>query len=179
VSATYVRARSGPNVHGIDMPVVPSPGDADDIIDRSIASDARPRPRPFFDNFEVKLALGAALWRPGWEAGEARMAFWYRYRVPQKQGGLFDPLAIPPIADTMPSALARQLGPDHPRFYAPSLDLTVHFLEPSAAEWLLVDVRALHARDGYASAIAQIWDDRDKMVASATQTMMLRSRPKE
>ena len=75
---------------------------------------------------QVGLALGAPLWQDaGWQGGEARFACWYRYRVPQKDaGGLLDPLAIPPIADTMPSALANKLGPDQP-FFAPSLDLTL------------------------------------------------------
>jgi acyl-CoA thioesterase len=179
VSATYVRERQGPEVHGIDMPDVPPPDEAEDIDDRSIASDERPSGRPFFANYDIKLAHGVHLWRPGWQAGEAHMAYWYRYRVPQRSAdGLFDPLAIPPIADTMPGALARKLGPQA-RFYAPSLDLTVHFLDPSDAEWFLVDVRALQARAGYASASAHIWDDKKRLVANTTQTMMLRARPKE
>jgi acyl-CoA thioesterase len=179
VSATYVRDREGPATHGIDMPEVPPPDEAETIPDRTIASDERPRGRPFFGNFDIRLAHGVPLWLPGWQAGEARMAFWYRYKIPQRTAaGLYDPLAIPPIADTMPGALARKLGPTH-RFYAPSLDLTVHFLDPSTAEWLLVDVRGLWARDGYASASAHIWDDSGKLVANTTQTMMLRARPKE
>jgi acyl-CoA thioesterase len=179
VSATYVRERQGPELHGIDFPEVPSPDDSQPTPDRSIASDQRPSGRPFFSNFDVKLALGVPLWRPGWQAGEARMAFWYRYRVAQRGAdGLFDPLAIPPIADTMPGALARKLGPDH-RFYAPSLDLTVHFLDTSKADWFLVDVRALWARAGYASAAANIWDEHRRLVAFTTQTMMLRARPRE
>ena len=116
----------------------------------------------------MRLALGAPVWRRDWEAGEARMAFWYRYRVPQHdaRGGL-DPLAIPPIADTMPSSLARRLGPEHPRFFAPSLDLTVHFLDPGQTDWYLVDVRCPRARQGYATAHADVWDAEGRLVAFA------------
>jgi acyl-CoA thioesterase len=180
VSATFARERSGPDVYGVTMPEVPSPDEAADAGDRSISSDDQRRMRPFMRNLDIRLALGPHLWRPGWEAGEARMAFWYRYRVPQRRAdGSFDPLAIPPIADTMPSALVRRLGPDEPRFYAPSLDLTVHFLDRSDSEWFLVDVRSQRALRGVATADAEIWDDRQRLVACATQTMMLRRRPDE
>jgi hypothetical protein len=61
-----------------------------------------------------------------WAPGPARIARWFRYRVPQLPDGRFDPLAIPPIADTMPPALIQKLA-GAPALLAPSLDLTVHF----------------------------------------------------
>jgi acyl-CoA thioesterase len=75
----------------------------------------------------------------------------------------------------MPGALSNKTGPGY-SFTAPSLDLTVHFLDPSDAEWYLVDVRCPRARRGYATAHADIWDDRGRLVARTTQTMMLRKR---
>ncbi len=175
VSATFVRDREGPDALGIELPAVPRPEDCVRAGERVRAAGRR---RPFFDNLDIRLALGAALWEDGWQAGEARQAYWYRYLVPQRAAGRLDPLALPPIADTMPSALAHKLGPAE-RFFAPSLDLTVHFLEPSEAEWFLVDVRCPRARAGYATAAADLWDDTGRLVARATQTMMLRKRPKE
>lgn len=179
VCATFARRRQGPDAFGRRMPEVPRPDDCEDAGDRAIMSDpSRRRPvRPFFQNLDMRLALGAPVWRQGWPKGDARMAFWYRYRIDQRVSGQLDPLAIPPIADTMPSALARRLGPDHPRFFAPSLDLTVHFLDPGQTDWYLVDVRCPRARDGYASAHADVWDADGRLVAFATQTMMLRNRP--
>jgi acyl-CoA thioesterase len=179
VSATFARDREGPDVLGVEPPAVPPPEACLDAGERAAReADERRDVRPFYENFDLRLALGEPLWRPGWKAGEARMAFWWRYRVPQRGAdGHLDPLAIPPIADTMPSALARRLGPEHPRFFAPSLDLTVHFLEPSDGEWLLVDVRCHRARAGWAEADAEIWDERGRLCACATQTMMLRLRP--
>ena len=82
-----------------------------------------------------------------------------------------------PIADTMPIALRMKLGPDRGQFHAPSLDLTMHFLEDTTSQWLLVDVHARRARGGYATADAEIWDDRGRLVALATQMMMLRRVP--
>jgi hypothetical protein len=62
------------------------------------------------------------------------MGRWFRYLVPQATAdGRLDPLALPPIADTIPPALFQKLGPDGPPFHAPSLDLTVHFLEDTTA----------------------------------------------
>src|SRR5262249_14418855 len=100
------------------------------------------------------------------------------YKVPQHlPDGRLDPFALPPIADTMPPALMQKLGPRHEPFHAPSLDLTVHFLEDTTSEWILVNVHARRARAGYATASAEIWDDRPRLLAFATQTMMLRRVP--
>lgn len=174
VSATFARRRDGVDVLGMAPPSVPPPERCIDAGNAPRILAGRPR-RRFFDNFDVRLALGAPIWeRRDWEPGEARSAFWYRYRVPQRAGdGGFDPLAVPPIADTMPDALANRLGPASP-FYAPSLDLTVHFLEPSQSEWFLVDKRCQRALGGYATASADIWDDAGRLVARTTQTMIMR-----
>ena len=77
----------------------------------------------------------------------------------------------------MPPALIQQLGPRHDPFFAPSLDLTIHFLEDTTAEWILTAVHVPRARAGYATANAEIWDDRGRLIASATQMMLLRRVP--
>lgn len=174
VSATFARARSGPSARGLVAPPLPRPGACPDAGNAPRLAYGRP-PRPFFENFDMRLAHGAPIWQPdGWTASDARWAAWYRYRIPQLAAdGLLDPFAIPPIADTMPGALSNRLGPGEP-FFAPSLDLTVHFLEPTAGEWLLVDARCPLARSGYATADVDVWDEDGRLVARATQTMMLR-----
>lgn len=176
VSATFGRDRDGMDLLDVTPPAVPPPHAAYPF-DEALGAVPRFRPR-FFENLETRLALGHAWWTPGWEPGPARMARWFRYRVtPRLDDGRFDPLAIPPIADTMPPALIQKLGPNHEPFFAPSLDLTVHFLEDTDAEWFLVDVHARRARAGIATAAADIWDDHGRLLAFATQTMMLRKVP--
>lgn len=176
VSATFGRDRPGIDLLDLEFPPVPPPGDAPPL-------DGWPGPVPgvrprFFANFQVRLALGHPWWTSGWTPGGARLARWFRYRIPPRRtDGHVDPCAIPPIADTMPPALIQKLGPGHPPFFAPSLDLTVHFLEDSPAEWFLVDVHARRARAGFATASADIWDDEGRLVAFATQTMILRRVP--
>lgn len=174
VSATFARARSGYEVLGLARPGLPGPAACPDAGNEARMAAGR-RARPFFENFEMRLAHGARLWEPtGWQGADARWACWYRYKEPQRlASGVLDPFAIPPIADTMPGALANHLGPDKP-FFAPSLDLTVHFIESSDAEWFLVDSRCQRAFGGYATADADIWDDAGRLVARTTQTMILR-----
>ena len=174
VSATFARERPGIDLVDTAMPRVPGPEDAAPVIEprRSVAGRSE---YPFLDNFDSRLALGHVWWKPGWSAGPARYARWMRYKTPQRlPDGTFDPLAIPPIADLMPPALRQKLGPDGPHFHAPSLDLTVHFLDPTASEWQLVNVWARRARAGYATAEAEIWGADGKLAAYATQTMFLR-----
>jgi acyl-CoA thioesterase len=176
VSATFGRDRQGIDVIDATPPAVPGP-EASTPIDEFPRGDPRFRP-PFFDNFDNRLALGHPWWKSGWKPGEARMARWFRYKVAQCQAdGRFDRLAIPPIADSMPPALIQKLGPDHEPFHAPSLDLTVHFLDDTPSQWLLTNVHARRARVGYATASAEIWDDAGRLIAVATQTMMLRRVP--
>lgn len=172
-TATFVRERSGPEMIGASFPPVRG------IVD-SQSMDA-PHPRnphtryPFFANLEMRLAAGPRWWFDSYPPGEARFARWFRYLKPQIDGhGNLDPLALPPIADTMPPAVIAGLGSGGPRLYAPSLDLTVHFLEPSPTEWVLVSVYARRARAGYATAEAELWSEDRRLIGFATQTMYLR-----
>jgi acyl-CoA thioesterase len=178
VSATFARRRDGLDARGLGFPDVQGPHACPDAGNEPRVAAGRPR-RPFFDNFEMRLAHGAPIWQErGWEAGDARWACWYRYLVPQRDSaGQFDVLALPPIADTMPGALSNRLGPGRP-FFAPSLDLTVHFVESTDAEWFLVDTQCQRALGGYATAAADIWDDHGRLVARTTQTMILRDAAK-
>ena len=76
-----------------------------------------------------------------------------------------------------PSDLARDTAVSRLKVFASSLDLTVHFLDDTTSQWMLTLVHARRARAGYASADAEIWDDRGHLVALATQTMLLRRAP--
>jgi acyl-CoA thioesterase len=176
VTATYGRSlERGVDVLGIRPPDVRRPPERPDAGNVPRVAAGHPV-RPFFDQFDMRLAHGEPLWaRDGWRGGEARSAIWYRYHVPLLGAhGALDPLTLPPLADTMPDALANALGPES-RFYAPSLDLTVQFLDKTRSEWLLVDKRCERAYGGYATASANLWDGEGRLVARATHTMMLRA----
>lgn len=173
VVATFARSREVFDVMGATMPDVPLPAEAHEFREQS----RRPGGGgyPFFDGVEMRLARGERWWEPGFVGGEARFARWMRYIVPQRTAsGRLDPLALPPLADTMPPALVQKLGPTAPWFVAPSFDLTVHFLDPTERDYLLVSAYCRRARAGSATAEVEIWDDEGRLVAFATQTMMLR-----
>lgn len=174
VSATFARQREGMEFVDTTRPDVPPPDDCPSMAELADTA-GRERPR-FFENFDSRLAAGHLWWKDDWPPGPARLARWFRYNVTQRdEAGVLDPLALPPIADTMPPALIQKVGPDYPAFYAPSLDLTVHFLDNSSCDWLLTTAHARWARFGYATADVEIWDLDGKLIAYATQMMFIRS----
>jgi acyl-CoA thioesterase len=173
VAATFRRERPGPDAEPLRMPDVPPP----------VLPDPRPEGRwRFLHNFDHAPAIGVLGRRdPPRDDGarhDAHFATWHRYRItPRLASGELDPIAIPPIADTMPGALFRHLGADASRLYAPSLDLTVYFAAPTRSEWLLVETRASRARGGTAIGHAFIWDQDGHLVAQANQVMFIRHLP--
>ena len=171
--ATFLRDRKGPDVRGVAFPShVRSLADAPPALDeRTNNPHARFR---FYQQLECRIADGGKFWEPDWTAGPARYARWLRYKQPQRDAeGRFDRLAMPPLIDTMPTALHRAIGPGAYRFYAPSLDLTTYFVDDTTREWLLVDVTLRRARGGWAIADAEVWDDEHRFIAYGSQAMYL------
>jgi acyl-CoA thioesterase len=172
--STWVRDRHGPDVRVVAPPVVPGVGEAADAFDTA-ANNPHARFR-FYKQLDCRIADGAAFWSEAFDAGPARYARWFRYRAPQRDAaGRFDRLALPPIVDTMPTALHRAIGPGPYRFYAPSLDLTLYVVDDTTREWLLVDVELVRARMGWGVAQARVWDDEGRLIAHGSQAMYLHS----
>jgi acyl-CoA thioesterase len=174
VSATFGRDREGFDLLDATPPDVPSPEETPEMRGED-ASDGRP---PFFANFDTRLALGRPWWTDSWKPGDPRIVRWFRYLRPQRlPDGHLDPLALPPICDTMPPALTQRLGPGREPFFAPSLDLTIHFLEDTTSHWLMTHVHTRRARAGFATGEVEVWDDAGRLVAVAIQMMMIRRTP--
>jgi len=174
VVATFTRDRAGPDLVGARMPDVPGPDASPPVVDDH-PRNPHPKAR-FFAQVDCRMARGARVWLPGWDAGPARQARWFRYLVPQRDAaGRLDRLALPPLADTLPGALTQALGPGAYRFYAPSADLTLHVVDDTEREWILVSAFARRARAGWAIAEAELWDDAGRLVAFATQLMYVSS----
>lgn len=173
VLATFGADRPGPDVTGRPMPDVPGPSAARE-------SPTRRYRMSFFDNFEDRLALGHLWNEDDWSAGEAEFARWLRYVDPPRLAdGTLPEYALPGIADLMPPSLLQALGPGQGRFLAPSLDLTLHFFERPTSDWILSYGRCLRANGGVASCSVELWDEAGRLLAFATQVMMLRRWPKE
>jgi acyl-CoA thioesterase len=171
--ATFCRERLGPDILGTAFPAdVPGPDESEPLLDDHPSNPHR-RLR-FFRNFECRIGRGDRFWAPGWQAGPARYARWFRYRRPQRDAaGHLDRLALPPIVDTLPPTLVQAVGPSDYRFYAPSLDLTLHVVDDTDREWILVSAEARRARAGWAFGDAEIWDDRGRLIAFVTQAMYI------
>lgn len=168
VLTTFVKARSGPSLVARSYPdELAGPREAEPYWRSS-------PDLPFFRQLEARLAHGRRFWEGGWEPGPARCARWFRYRRAPHREGRLALEALPPLVDTMPAAVFEALGSEHPRLFAPSLDLTVHYLADTAREWILCQARAVWAEDGYASAEIELWDEDRRLLAYGTQTMMLR-----
>jgi acyl-CoA thioesterase len=125
---------------------------------------------------EGRPVLGHAPWED-YEPDGAERAMWYRFdETPMLDDGRLDPYAVPVLVDTMPGAVSEKVGPAQRRdWWAPSVDLTVHWLEPCRSPWVLAHNRARHAGEGYASVDQALWDcgadgeDEPRLVAYATQ----------
>lgn len=172
LTATFIRDRKGPDVRGVTMPNVKSIADATPIDD-GLPNNPHTRFR-FYHQFESRIADGEKFWTPDLVAGPPRYARWFRYKTTQRDAqGRLDRLALPPIIDTMPTALHRAIGPGPYRFYAPSLDLTTYVVDDTTREWLLVSVTMRRAKGGWAIADVEVWDDEGRFLAYGAQAMYL------
>lgn len=174
LTATFVRDRKGPDVRAVAPPRVRSLADALPVED---GAPNNPHTRfRFYHQLESKIADGDRFWTPELTAGPARYARWFRYKTPQRDAqGRLDRLALPPIIDTMPTALHRAIGPGDYRFYAPSLDLTTYVVDDTEREWLLVTSTLRRAHLGYAIADTEVWDDEGRFLAYGAQSMWIHS----
>lgn len=129
----------------------------------------------FFENIETRRVRMFHSFETDWEGGRAEAIRWMRYRVPPRlPDGRLDPLSLPALADTMPPAVGQYRGPGMPVFHAPSVDLKMHLFTDTEQEWLLVRSVAHWAGDGYASAENTLWDADRRLLAHATQLMLIR-----
>jgi hypothetical protein len=135
-------------------------------------------PPNFYRNLEVRRARGDVWWSRAWAPAEPHVSRYYRYLVPPAlPDGRLDPLALPPIADTMASAVHQAVGSRTPPLIFPSLDLTLHFIAPADGHPttpILVDCTAHAIFGSTASASAEVWQG-DTLLLTATQTMTLRA----
>ena len=171
---TFLRDRKGPDVKGSAFPAHARAVADAQPVDDDRANNPHTRFR-FYHQLECRIADGEKFWTPDFAAsGPARYARWFRYRIPQRDAqGRLDRLALPPLIDTMPTALHRAIGPGPYRFYAPSLDLTTYVVDDTTREWLLVDVTLRRARMGWAIADVEVWDDEQRFIAYGSQAMYL------
>jgi acyl-CoA thioesterase len=158
---------------------VSPPGDCPSFRDTRPAGVIGSEPMEFWERqVEGRAALGHAPWEQ-YTPDRAERAMWYRFdQPPYLVDGTIDPLALVVLADTMPGAVGERVGSHDRRWFAPSVDLTVHVLDVCRSPWVLAHNRARFAGDGYASADMALWDcgadgaGQPRLVAYATQVFL-------
>ncbi|MGH9112618.1 MAG: acyl-CoA thioesterase [Acidimicrobiales bacterium] len=174
--AVFGQPRPGFEFTDVAMPDVPPPSDCPSFRDPlpEAAGDFERRPPfPFWENVEGRPALGHAPW-DDYMPTSSDCACWYRFdEPPMLPDGTLDPYAVVALCDLMPSSVGERMGPGTPMWYPPSADLTVHLLGEARSEWLLAQLRARRAIDGYASVECALWDEPGQLVAHAAQVMFL------
>lgn len=137
-------------------------------------------PFPFWGQvLEGRVATG----HPPWDdtpRDRGETVNWFRFDQPPVTGaGILDPLALLVLADVMPGAVFERIGHTGRRWFAPSVDLSVHLFGHASPGWILAHSKAHHAGDGYASAEMALWDPRapdgPRLVAWACQQMLFTS----
>jgi acyl-CoA thioesterase len=171
--ATFIRDRKGPDVKGVAYPRTVRTVEDSLPVDDGKPNNPHTRFR-IYQQLECRIAEGEAFWTSDLVSGPARYARWLRYKTPQRDAeGRLDRLALPPLIDTMPTALHRAIGPGPYRFFAPSLDLTTYVVDDTTREWMLVTSTIRRAHLGWAIADCEVWDDEGRFLAYGAQAMYL------
>lgn len=168
--AVFGRERSWYEFTELPVPQVPAPEDCEPI------PDDRPPGSiydvPFWGRLDAANVDFHHPWETGWQGGRARAVRWIRYRdTPRLADGSVDLLAYVPLLDVIPGAAFHWLGPTTERIFAPTLDLTVHFLDVTDDEWMLQVLRMRRATHGYGSGEMELWSRDGRLLAHASQTM--------
>jgi acyl-CoA thioesterase len=121
---------------------------------------------PFVGNYEVRWVAGGA---PGHPSGHARNLSWVRLRPSTP----LDHLAVTSLADTLVPAAMSRLGRV---LIVPTLDLTIHFLEPLPAddEWALVSFRSGRSAGGVWEEDGEVWSRSGRLLAQSRQLALIR-----
>jgi acyl-CoA thioesterase len=103
--------------------------------------------------------------------GTGRSALWCRVGECRGDDGRVgvDELAI--VADLSVLALAEALDR---RVVGNSLDNTIRLVSRDAAGWVLLDVTVEAIHDGFAHVTARLWSEHRRLLATASQTLVLR-----
>jgi acyl-CoA thioesterase len=139
-----------------DMPAVPQPADCPAIPDR-----------PEYARTSVAQADRRTA-RPG-NGGQVpgRSSFWMRLKC----GGTSTPAGLAWIADSVGAGLSQAVGP---LARATSLDNTIRYAAAAPSEWVLVDVHAHAAADGYAYGDVHLFSESGTLLATGSQTCVAR-----
>lgn len=155
---------------GARFPEVPGP---EESVPRAEADDSPFARIPYHHQTEFRLT-DPYLRRPDAPPGEPRASSWFRFRVPPlREDGTWEPATLALPGDILGSAVHAGTGGGVGFFLVISLQISLHLLADTRADWLLQHTVAHHAGDGYASGTAELWEPDGRLVAVATQCAKL------
>jgi acyl-CoA thioesterase II len=144
-------------------PEVPPPADCGPIPDRDVTTES------IGSRLDLRVAsgrYGAA--RDGTLSADGRSALWVR--MPEVE---MSAAALAIIADWVPSGVGQALGR---LLYVSSLDNTLRVVDVRPTEWVLCDIRMQAVHNGYAHGAMLLWSQEGSLLASASQSMVVRRR---
>ena len=119
---------------------------------------------------EVRIAAGAdKAERESGHSGDGRRVIWIRPR----SGGPIDSAMLAIMADHVPSGVGAALGRDAG---GNSLDNTIRFLALEPTEWVLGEITIIAAANGFAHGAIRLFADSGRLLATASQSMIVRYR---
>ncbi len=155
---------------GATFPEVPGPHDS---LPR-VAIDDGPFSRiPYHQQTEFRLT-DSAQQRPDAPPRAPRAASWFRFLVPPlREDGTWEPATLAVPGDILGTAVHAGTGGAVGPFLVISLQISLHVIAETRADWLLQHTVAHQAEDGYASGTAELWEPEGRLVAVATQCAKL------
>jgi acyl-CoA thioesterase len=144
----------------VEPPVVPPP---EECPGRFLPPMFR---NTIMDKVEVRVAKGLAFEEMNGEPGDPDSALWAR--VP----GHLTTLAI--FGDYVSGSASQTLGR---RSMGRSLDNTLRVVQLKPTEWVLCDIRIHAIINGYAQGVAFLWTQEGELLATASQSFVVRLWP--
>jgi acyl-CoA thioesterase len=141
-----------------------------------------PPPRPDDSPFNDIPFHRQTDWRPtewwdpdDWVSSPAEFCSWTRFvKEPYLADGTIDPVSLCIPADTLGPAISQRVPPDQP-WVVLTLELGLHFLQPTTSPWVLQHVVGSHAGGGYASGHVFLWDTERRLLGFAHQRARMRA----
>jgi acyl-CoA thioesterase len=124
------------------------------------------------DEVEVRIARGRLLDELNGEPGTPDSALWAR--VPGHLTPSAATLAI--FGDYVSGGASQPLGR---RTRGRSLDNTLRVVQLKSTEWVLCDIRMYALIDGYAQGVAFLWSQEGDLLATASQSFVVRLLPED
>jgi acyl-CoA thioesterase len=160
-TAAFSLARPSMEFHDAVMPAVPAP---DETAPTSWPAEMQP---PIMKRFAYRPVTKETAF-----TGEdrAEVGTWLRLREPRP----LDPVLLATLADAAaPAVFPKATGP----VAATTIDLTVHFRTPAAADpgdgWCLTMFRSTVGADGFVEEDGEVWSESGRLVAQSRQLALV------